>query len=161
MKLNEIMTPRSIIIVCGNIASGKGYFIQNKYPDYQHISVSGIVKSLINSSERNELSKTSYLDKRIIEILIEQISCYDKVIVDGIRQPQIIHALEAHFKNQIKDVIWLDVSEETLRKRYESRGHDKDKGLSFDQAIEGDRKLGIGDVEKYIRGKGKVVPHDD
>ncbi len=155
MKLLEVATNREIILVSGNLCSGKGHYCQTKYPDFKHIVVSNIVKSLINSSERSKLANTKYLDMMIIRILIEQINAFNKVIVDGIRQQSIIHALELHYGQQIKKVIWLDVPEDVRRQRFDKRGNVKDD-IAFDQAMQMDRGLGIDDVERYIRGKHDV-----
>lgn len=159
MKLDEIAKQKFIVLVCGQLCSGKGHFCQTKYPDFYRIEISSVVKSLSKATDRLELSKTAYLDIKIIDRLIEIINHHDKVIVDGIRQPSILHALERHYGDQIKDVIWLDVPEDVRRSRYEQRASDKDKRQTFDQAIEGDKNLGIDKVEEYIRQKHRVVPY--
>lgn len=156
MKLFEIARqPREIILVSGNIASGKGYYARAKFPGYAHIEVSSIVKSLINSSERSELGKTGGLDQRILHILIEQINTYDKVVVDGIRQISILKGLQDHFGNEIKKIIWLDVPEQVRRERFGQRKSTKDN-MDFDTSMQSDRGLGIDDVENYIRGNHDV-----
>lgn len=158
MKLTEFWDNRQIVLVSGNLCSGKGHFCETKYPGYQRISVSDIVKSLANSSERSELSKTKHMDQRIAEILIEQIEVYEKVIVDGIRQKSIMEALQKHFGNQIKDIVWLDVPDDVAQQRFVNRASSKDD-QTYDDARAGDRNLGIEDVEKYIRGNHKVIPY--
>jgi predicted kinase len=159
MKLFEIAGQREIILVCGNLCSGKGHFCASKYPDYHRIGVSDVVRSLSKAQDRSELSKTAHLDTQIVEALSEEIRKHDKVIVDGIRQPTIMYALRNRFANEIKDIIWLDVPEDTLRQRYETRASAKDKAMTFDQAIQSDKNLGIGDVENYIRANHKVLPY--
>lgn len=158
MKLLEVLTPKQIILVCGNLCSGKGHYCKTKYPDYHAISVSGIVKSLTQSSERSELTKTAYLDKRILECLGDQIQPFDKVIIDGIRQMTIIKGLEQKYGDQIKDIVWLEVPIDTLKTRFENRAAKKDD-LPFEKALQADRDLGVSDVETYIKAKHTVVPH--
>lgn len=150
MKLHEIVQNKEIVLVCGNIASGKGTYIKQNYPDYTQLTVSDIVKRLSKQTERSELGKTAYLDTKIIQELIVQINQHDKVVVDGIRQLSILHALETHYQQQIKRVIWLDVPEEERRNRFAGRKDTKDN-MDFDTSVESDRKLGIDDVERYVR----------
>jgi predicted kinase len=158
MKLTEIVQNREIILVCGNIACGKGTYCTKKYPGFAHITVSDIVKQLSKQTERSELGKTAYLDLKIIQALIEKINQHDKVVVDGIRQVSILHALENHYQQQIKKVIWLDVPEDVRKQRFAGRKDRKDN-LDYDVAMASDRQLGIGDVESYIRGKHTVEPY--
>ncbi len=159
MLLTEITQQHEIILVCGNLCSGKGHFCQAKYPDFYRIEISSVVKSLSKATDRLDLSQTAYLDIKIIERLIELISAHNKVIVDGIRQPSILQALERHYGDQIKDVIWLDVPEDIRRKRYEERASDKDKRQTFDQAMQGDIGLGIDKLEQYIKQKHRTLPY--
>ncbi len=155
MKLHEVAFDREIILVCGNLCSGKGHYCENRYPDFHKIIVSDIVKSLIKSSGRNELSKTKHLDQQILSILIRQITFYEKVVVDGIRQMSILKGLEDEFGSDIKDIVWLEVPEDTRRERFTQRGSAKDN-LDFDTAMQTDRNLGIEDVENYVKGKHRV-----
>lgn len=155
MKLTDLVQNRQIVLVCGNIACGKGTFCKTKFPGYFHITVSDIVKKLSNETERSELGKTAHLDARIIQVLIDQIRQHDQVVVDGIRQLSIVHALENHFQQQIKKVIWLDVPEDQRRKRFAERGDPKDN-MNYDASMKSDRALGIDKVEQYIRDKHHV-----
>lgn len=161
MKLNEIVSNRSIILVCGNLCSGKGHYCMAQYPEYTRIGVSDIVKDLSKFTDRSQLGTTAHLDQAIAKVLIEKIEQHDKVIVDGIRQMSIMTALEQHFGKQVKDIIWLDVPHDELRNRYQSRGSSKDKTMSFDQALASDRGLGIGDVEDYIKKHHRTVDYSN
>jgi predicted kinase len=152
------MFSKEIILVCGNICSGKGHFCSTQYPDYVRIGVSDVVRSLTKFTSRSQLSTTKDYDKAIAKRIIEMIGPHDKVIVDGIRQLSIIKALEAHFGSAIKDIIWLDVPEDLLRQRFANRKSGKDD-MTFDRAIQTDKELGIGDVEQYIRANYKTVPY--
>lgn len=155
MKLHEVANNRSIVIICGNLSSGKGTYAKQRYADFHHISVSHIVKSLTGMKTRSELSTTGALDTQIIHELIKQISEHDKVVVDGIRQPSILHKLKLHFGDQIKDIVWLDVPEEKRRQYFTNRAASKDD-MDFDTAMKTDRNLGIDEVEKYIRDNHRV-----
>lgn len=155
MKLYEVVQKRDIVLVCGNIACGKGTYCTTKYPGFVHIPVSDVVKDISKQTKRSELVKTGYLDTKIIAELINRISQHNKVVVDGIRQLSILHALENHFGQQIKRVVWLDVPEEERRKRFAGR-KDKKDNLDYDAAMTSDRGLGIDQVEDYIRDKHHV-----
>lgn len=160
MKITELFMNKNIVLVCGNIASGKGHFIKSQYPTYEAISVSSCVKELSGFKTRSQLGTTKDLDNVIANLLIERImnTQNDNVIVDGVRQITILNKLQRYFKDQIKDIIWLHVPEETLRQRFEARNSGKDD-MSFDKAMQSDRDLGIGDVENYIKTNHKVVPY--
>lgn len=159
MKLNEISNDKKdIVIVCGNISSGKGHYIAQYYPDYKHIAVSSIVKELSQFQTRSELGTTAHLADAIVNRLKEAIGPYDKVVVDGIRQISILEQLVDFYGPEIKNIIWLDVPEQTLKSRFEKRGSAKDD-LSFEKALQSDRQLGIGNVEDYIRKAGRVIPY--
>lgn len=155
MKLTEIVQNRDIVLVCGNIACGKGTYCKQMYPGFVHITVSDIVKHITKQTERSELGKTAYLDTKIIQALIEKIQQHDRVVVDGIRQLSIVHALENYFQQQIKKVIWLDVPENVRRERFANR-KDKKDNLDYDAATASDRGLGIEQVEDYIRNNHHV-----
>jgi predicted kinase len=158
MKLKDLN--RQIVIVCGKLCSGKGHYCASIYPDYHQVTVSSVVKSLANVKTRSEMGQTQHLDQQIADALIGEINKHNKVIVDGIRQPSIIHRLQQEYGSQIKDIIWLDVPEETLRTRFNRRAATKDD-MDFDRALDSDVKLGLNDTEQHIRKVGRVVQHAD
>lgn len=164
MKLTEIAepntNPKEIILVCGNLASGKGHYAQTYFPNADVIGVSSIVKGMTNFKTRSELSTTANLSNVIANHLIERIlnSSKEQVVVDGIRQIEIMEKLQRYFKDQIKDVIWLDVPENERRERFEKRNSGKDD-MSFDKSVQSDKQLGIDDVEAHIRKHGRVIPY--
>lgn len=159
MKLNELHS-KQIILVCGNLCSGKGHYCQQYFPDAEVITVSSIVKKLSKFTTRSELATTKSLDTKISAELINQIaeSSNNQVVVDGIRQMSIVNSLKLFFKDQIKDVIWLDVPEQTLKSRFEQRNAGKDD-ISFEKALQSDKELGVGEVENYIRQNHRVIPY--
>jgi len=159
MKLFEIVKEKEIVLVCGKLSSGKGQYIRENYPEYDHVGVSSIVKKLSGFDKRSDLSTTANLDSAIVQMLIKTIDeSDDKVVVDGIRQPSILYMLKNHYGSRIKDIIWLDVPENARRERFAKREASKDD-QSFEKAMKGDSALGIDDVETYIRGHHRVVPY--
>lgn len=161
MKVFEIMTQklqREIILVCGNLCSGKGHYCQAYFPNFHKIEVSKIVKSLISSEKRSDLAQTKHLDIPIINIINRQITYYEKVVVDGIRQKSIIDGIKHEWGSFIKDIIWLDVPQDTLKSRFDKRNAGKDD-MSFDKALQSDKALGVDEVEDYIRTYHHVIPY--
>ena len=158
MKLHEIASQKSIVLVSGNICSGKGTFCAKQFPGYHIIGVSSVVKELSGFNKRSELGTTANLDSKIVARLIEEVtkSSEDKIVIEGIRQLSIMEKLEEYFGDQIKDVIWLDVPHEVLRSRFEKRNAGKDD-MDFSKAMQSDQNLGIDDVESYIRTHHRVI----
>lgn len=161
MKLIEIMEKpfaREIVLVCGNLCSGKGHYCATYFPKYHKIEVSSVVKSLIKSEKRSDLSTTKHLDQQIVGIINRQIEHYEKVVVDGIRQMSILKGIQQEWGSFIKDIIWLDVPQEILKSRFEKRNAGKDD-MSFDKALQSDKALGVGEVEDYIRNHHRSIPY--
>lgn len=159
MKLNEIATEQHIVLVCGNIACGKGTYCKQMFPGFVQLTVSDIVKQLSRQTERSELGKTAHLDEKISQALIQRIEELNPadVIVDGIRQVSILLALEHHFGTAIMKIVWLDVPEDVRRQRFAGRKDAKDN-MDYDTSMASDRGLGIDDVEHYIRTNHTVEP---
>ena len=156
MKLTELVAEHNIILVSGNLCSGKGYYCATQYPEYYHLPVSDVVKRLAKTNVRSQLANTESMDKLIVEELCKYIDAHPNIVIDGIRQVSIIKALQYRYGDNIKDIIWLDVPDDTRRQRFANRADKKDD-VSFDDASAGDTKLGIGDVEKYMRYFGRTV----
>lgn len=108
----------------GRICSGKSSY----KPDAFRIVVSDIVRAIIKSSNRSELQDTLHLAERIssaIAMVIDTAySVYDEIIVDGIRQPEIVENLTTAYPHA--ELVWLEVPEEERKRRYESRKDAKD-----------------------------------
>ncbi len=144
---------KTIVLVCGNIACGKGTYCKTMLPNSVQLTVSTIVKQLSQQTERSELGKTAHLDEKISQVLIEKIDEVLKtsdVVIDGIRQVSILLALEHHFGTAIKKIVWLDVPESVRRQRFAGRNDAKDN-MDYDTSMASDRGLGIDHVEHYIR----------
>ena len=133
------------IFVGGLICSGKTTFADriSKHGGHTKIDIGDIVRQLLNSTTRTH---NKDLDQAIIKELKQQLSQVDKAVVVGIRQPQILQAVL-----QEDDLcVWLDPEMEVLKERYEHRGAIKDQKLTFEQAIELDRELGIDKVKEMM-----------
>ena len=113
-----------LTLLVGRICSGKSTY----KPDACRIVVSNIVKDIIKSSDRSQLQDTMHLAKRIataITMIIDTSQhMFDEIIVDGIRQPEIVEELLKY--HPYADLVWLEVPEEERKRRYETRKDAKD-----------------------------------
>jgi len=126
------MNKPQIILLFGRICSGKTSF---KATSSYRIVVSNIVRSLVQSADRDKLQQTMHLDERIAE---EIVSCLDAlttaisknliqekvIIVDGIRQPSIVDKVLQWYPES--ELLWMDAPTATRKRRYEARHADKD-----------------------------------
>ncbi len=98
--------------------------------DSYRIVVSDIVRSLVNTADRDVLQTTMHLDNRIAQSLIDHIvqtfdqEYADHIIVDGIRQVTIVDRVLDAFPDA--EMVWLEVPVEERKRRYEARGAAKD-----------------------------------
>ena len=158
MKIDTIISqqhqPKPVILVFGKLCAGKGTYCAPFVHDYgyHHISTSSVVKQVSGQFTRDKLQDTGSMHQAIAGELIDQMQQHDKVIVDGIRQPQIVQAVLDHFGHNNVDMVWLNVPDDVRRERYLPRGDAKDT-QSFDDADAGDQQLGLKDVERQYRSK--------
>lgn len=155
----------TIICVSGRICSGKG-FICTKIAvgcSAEHIVVSDIVRSLINSSDRSSLQDTAQLcDVISHQLAIKVQFALDSgknVIIDGVRQREVLnHTL--NLKQPI-EFVWVDASVETRRQRFTDRKSNKDN-INFDQAEYKDNLLGISELEVWFKDVNlATIVHND
>jgi predicted kinase len=160
MKLNEIAQPddKPIILVYGKLCSGKGTFCGN-YTDYVKIVTSDVVRQVSGETKRSGLGKTAHLDTAIAAELKKQISHQinngNKVIVDGIRQKSIVSHILQQFGEDNVEQIWLEVPNDELKRRFNSRGADKDD-QEFEKSYKQDEELGLGELEPWLKSNPKV-----
>jgi dephospho-CoA kinase len=166
MKLNVLLdglfeqaTDRPIILVFGRLCSGKGtYCAPFKQSGYEHIATSDVVKRVSGLKTRGKLQHTADLGPAIAQELVDLIGRKDKVIVDGIRQTEIVDAIVSRFGRDNIEMVWLDAPDEVRKARFDKRGAAKDD-QSFEDADRGDLALGIGEVEKKYKPQSKIVDH--
>ncbi len=155
MKLNELNTPHNIILLSGKLCSGKGTYCKNNLSGYDHVSVSDIVKRLSGFNKRSDLHTTKDLDTQIADELISICAHNPNVVIDGIRQLSIVTKLVDTFGDAV-DLQWLEVPQEELERRFNSR-QDKKDDQDFNTAIQRDRDLGLDDVEHHFKQFGTVI----
>jgi len=160
MNLMEINTnEQHIVLVMGKLCSGKDYYCQSYInKGYFHITTSDVVKRVSGKTSRSELQKTQDFDTQIVEELISIIEENPKIIIDGIRQLTILNAIESKYPTSSIKKVWLEVPDDIRQTRFNSRNASKDD-RSFEDSEVGDQKLGLGDVENYVKGDGSTDIH--
>lgn len=159
MRLFEATSDRPIILVFGKLCSGKGTYCKRfTRSGYKHVSTSDVVKDLSGAQTRGELQKTADKGPAIAAELVEIIGKNSKIIVDGIRQPNIVDAIVSRFGRDNIEMVWLDVPDDVRKERFAQRGAAKDD-QSFDAADLGDKNLGMDRIEKKYKSQSRVVDH--
>jgi dephospho-CoA kinase len=144
VRLFEATSDRPIILVFGKLCSGKGTYCKRfTRSGYKHVSTSDVVKDLSGAQTRGELQKTADKGPAIAAELVEIIGKNSKIIVDGIRQPNIVDAIVSRFGRDNIEMVWLDVPDDQ----------------SFDAADLGDKNLGMDRIEKKYKSQSRVVDH--
>jgi hypothetical protein len=125
-KLNET----KITLLFGRICSGKTSYKPNTY----RVVVSNIVRSVIADyapiATRDQLQDTLHLDGKIAESIVMatdhavQMYKHPEIIIDGIRQVSIVEKVLEHYPDAT--LVWLEVSTEERKRRYEARKDAKD-----------------------------------
>lgn len=150
---------KRIIFVCGKICSGKNTFCE-KLGEHHHIQVSDIVKKLSGEVNRAKLQETADLDILIADELLQQIYAHDKVSIDGIRQVSILKYLIDQLESNDWEIVWLEVEMEELKRRYITRNDPKDKDITIEDALLRDEKLGMLELETYLKSLHTTFVHE-
>lgn len=134
-----------ITFVCGQLCSGKTLY-SNTLSDMDksiYIEVGNLVRRWKNTQDRKELQDSKQLADRIISYIKDDAKAFDKVVVSGVRQREILEAFPE------ATLLWIDCPQEVRKQRYLNRQRDGDS-QTFEQAEQGDIDLGILEVKKYI-----------
>jgi hypothetical protein len=146
-----------VIFLGGYLCSGKGTFIKDNLFNHHHIAVSSIVRSIVKASTRAELQDTAHLDKVIGQRIVDAMANEYKrdgtkqFVVDGIRQLSIytfVSITLANWKWTCENV-WLEVSIGECKRRFEAKNDTAKENISFEQAFENDKKLGLLQLEDF------------
>lgn len=134
-----------ITFVCGQLCSGKTLY-SNTLSDMDksiYVEVGNLVRRWKNTQDRKELQDSKQLADRIISYIKDDAKAFDKVVVSGVRQREILEAFPE------ATLLWIDCPKEVRKQRYLSRQRDGDS-QTFEQAEQGDIDLGILEVKQYI-----------
>lgn len=153
-----------ILFLFGEICSGKSTldFGQQSVK----ITVSSIVKRLMQSEDREVLQNSKHLDTLIADELIEEIYHISEfleplpqyVIIDGIRQHSIVEQVEQWVSKSTKlemEYKWLEVSSAERKRRFEARKDPKDN-LTFEEAEKRDNTLGLSELFSILKEQNKI-----
>ncbi len=145
------------MLICGPICSGKSTLSKKicEKINAVHIPVSRIVGSIVNSTDRKVLQNTTDYTDEICEALDNQITIaletYQAVIVDGIRQPDIIEYLIALYGIDKLTIVWIDPGYDERRTRWNVRGAKKDQGDSFEDLDMADFEMGLAKISQWLK----------
>jgi len=141
---------KRIICVLGRVCSGKDIFVQ-KMVNHTQIDIGSIVREITKTNQRIHNKE---LDKEIMRQLDYRLDGFQNdpinFVITGIRQISILRYLTSKYVGEIEH-IWLDVPDVELKRRFISRDSDKDKGITFEEVIERDSKLGLSKIEEYVK----------
>ena len=134
-----------ITFVCGQLCSGKTLY-SNTLSDMDksiYVEVGNLVRRWKSTQDRKELQDSKQLAERIIEYIRDDADCFDKVVVSGVRQKEILEAFPE------ATLLWIECPRETRKQRYLSRQREGDN-QTFEEAEQGDINLGILEVKQFI-----------
>ncbi len=147
----------------GEMCSGKTTVINSFKKEYLNnqkvktIIVSDIVKGIIKKTDRSSLQNTNHLDQQIFKNLllnIKKASKVDHIIIDGIRQLKILTQLIDSFTNKVPQFMYYVYTPQSIRRsRFECQIINnclKNDGISFDEAEENEKTLGIKEVIDFV-----------
>lgn len=151
-----------IVLLFGEICSGKSTYDFGEQS--MRITVSNIVKRLMQSEDREVLQKTKHLDSIIADEIIEEIGNIfgyvdplpHTIIIDGIRQYSIVEQVQQHLPDNAQvEYKWLQVDREERKRRFEARKDPKDT-LTFEEAEKRDNELGLSELFSILKEQKKI-----
>ena len=151
-----------IVFLFGEICSGKSTFDFGE--SSMRITVSNIVKKLMQSEDREVLQKSKHLDNVIADEIVEEIDNIfgfvyphpPTIIIDGIRQYSIVKQVEQWLPNNAEvEYKWLEVDSVERKRRFEARKDPKDT-LTFEEAEKRDNALGLSELFSILKEQNKI-----
>ena len=158
-----------VLFLFGEICSGKSTYA----PEGKsiRITVSNVVKKLMQSEDREVLQKSRHMDTMIANEIANDLWHYDTfifeskdttpdyIIIDGIRQGTILTILESYIERSHPywtiEHKWLDVDRDERKRRFEARKDPKDT-LTFEQAEKRDNQLGLSNLFRMLKEQNKI-----
>lgn len=151
-----------IVFLFGEICSGKSTYDFGEQS--MRITVSNIVKRLMQSEDREVLQKTKHLDNIIADEIIEEIdnifgyvdTLPQTIIIDGIRQYSIVEQVQQYLPDNAQvQYKWLEVDSAERKRRFEARKDPKDT-LTFEEAEKRDNELGLSELFSILKEQNKI-----
>lgn len=139
-----------LTFICGQLCCGKTSFAKSfaEINDGYYIELGDIVRNIKQSEDRKTLQDSKELANEIAaELRLIEKQMFPKVIVaSGPRQVEIIEQFPE------ATLLWIECPTKTRNARYSFRARNGDNS-SFEEAEQGDIKLGILKVKEYILTK--------
>ena len=153
-----------IVFLFGEICSGKSTLDFGEFS--MRITVSNIVKRLMQSESREVLQNSKHLDSAIADEIVEEIDNIfgfvyphpPTIIIDGIRQYSIVEQVQQWLTNSTKiklEYKWLEVDSVERKRRFEARKDPKDT-LTFEEAEKRDNALGLSELFSILKEQNKI-----
>ena len=151
-----------VLFLFGEICSGKSTYDVGQ--GSLRITVSNVVRRLMQSEDREVLQKSKHLDTVIADEIIEEIDNIfgyvypspQTIIIDGIRQYSIVEQVQQWLPNNVEvEYKWLEVDREERKRRFEARKDPKDN-LSFEEAEKRDNELGLSELFSILKEQNKI-----
>ena len=151
-----------VLFLFGEICSGKSTFDVGQ--ESVRITVSNIVKRLMQSEDREVLQKSKHLDNIIADEIIEEVDNIfgyvypspQTIIIDGIRQYSIVEQVQQWLPDNVEvEYKWLEVDREERKRRFEARKDPKDT-LTFEEAEKRDNELGLSELFSILKEQNKI-----
>jgi len=151
-----------VLFLFGEICSGKSTFDVEQ--ESKRITVSNVVRRLMQSEDREVLQKSKHLDTTIADEIIEEVDNIfgyvypspQTIIIDGIRQYSIVEQVQQWLPDNVEvEYKWLEVDREERKRRFEARKDPKDN-LSFEEAEKRDNELGLSELFSILKEQNKI-----
>lgn len=151
-----------IVFLFGEICSGKSTYDFGE--SSMRITVSNIVKKLMQSEDREVLQNSKHLDTTIADGIIQEIDNIfgfvypspQTIIIDGIRQYSIVQQVEQWLPDNAEvEYKWLEVDSVERKRRFEARKDPKDT-LTFEEAEKRDNALGLSELFSILKEQNKI-----
>lgn len=137
------MSEPKLTFICGYAGSGKTTYGKTlaESMGMEFIEASDIVKSIMNSEKRSDISNKAGLDVEIIDRLR---AVTTPTVVSGVRQVSILKAFRG------SPIVWLSVPFLIREERVTKRKSVKDN-IPLVEADSLDNQLGVGEILRYIQ----------
>lgn len=146
------------IFVIGRIASGKSTYTKSIRRDNDIVVELGdVVRAIKNTNERIfDISLNAQICEHIQDILNN--TSRDRIIISSPRNLEIIDELEKTLQFQEVEYHVMDVPYEICKERFETSKRDKDSKLTYDEALIGDKSIGMEDLmqEMYVSDDKRI-----
>lgn len=158
MNINTIksyLLQHKVIFISGMPYSGKSTLTNQLSQDHftKVVRVGDIVRQITQKQSR---TFDSALDQEIADRLIDDIKTAYKVgqimIIDGIRSSHIYSKVISTLTTRCISyaIVWLEVSQQELAKRFYNSRQEKDRGKSFSKLLFDELSLGTVELKNYL-----------